>query len=219
MNRVSGRLPVASTRRLSASISSSQRPHSSYSLNVNSNTQLQFDEMLNSHSQLQQQQTIQKNQPIAHLTNCYFDHTVTPSPNLSISATPSSLLVRKQDSWMPTEFVALRNHMPLPPPLPILSYTDHLKSILNNQQHSSSFNSDEASSSILTTYCSSGVSWSPNDTVPISLTTQMIGKPIGIMNNEHGENRVLSHESNLETLNNEKSNLKVVFNINCLTRF
>lgn len=218
MNRLSGRLPVASTRRLSASISSSQRPHSSYSLNVNSTSQ-QPDEISNSSpTQSDQHQINQANQTVINSTNiCYFDHTITPTPpTLSLSTTPSSLLIRKQESSMPPEMVVFRNHMPLPPPPPILSYSDHFKSMIEQQQQqhqhqlSNDLKIDDASPPLSLSNESNVSAWTPNAMAPITVSTQLIGKSMSTLGDEKMQSKALSNESSLDTLR-EKSNFWKIF--------
>lgn len=200
MNRLSGRLPVASTRRLSASISTSQRPHSSYSLNVNSGSSHQTEEgsML---SPIHQHQTYESSQAIVNSTNnCYFDHTITPgsSPLPLLSNTASSLLIRKQDNFTSPDNVVFRNQLPLPPPSPILNYTDHLKSMLQQQQQRlpslKTLNNEEKLISTQNSFNNS--TWSSNIMAPISVTTQLSEKALSSPNEESLQNKILSTESN-----------------------
>lgn len=213
MNRLSGRLPVASTRRLSASISTSQRPHSSYSLNVNSGSSHQTEEgsML---SPIHQHQAYESSQAIVNSTNnCFFDHTITPGssplPLLSNTAASSSLLIRKQDNFTSPDNVVFRNQLPLPPPSPILNYTDHLKSMLQQQQQRlpslKNLNNEEKLISTQNSFNNS--TWSSNIMAPISVTTQISEKTLNSSNEESLHNKILSTESNFGIFR-DRSNLK-----------
>lgn len=223
MNRLSGRLPVASTRRLSASISSnSQRPHSSYSLNVNStssSSQQPTEEAAPTSPGGQQHQ--QQN-------SGYFDHTISPPP-LSLSST--SLLIRKQDTTAaevisPPDAVVFRNqhqyHYNPPPPQPpqpphhyvaqqqpVLSYTEQLKSMLQQQQQNSGFNS--SSTNKVTPVCeethSAGNAWNASVMAPISVSTQIMTKSVNIETTQqtNSANRAVNSSASFENMR-EKCN-------------
>ena len=226
MNRLSGRLPVASTRRLSASISSnSQRPHSSYSLNVNStssgtsSSQQPTDEAAPTSPGGQQQ------------NSGYFDHTISPPP-LSLSST--SLLIRKQDTAAaevitPQEAVVFRNqhqyHYNPPPPQPpqppqpphhyvaqqqpVLSYTEQLKSMLQQQQQNSGFNSSSSTNKVAPV-CeephSAGNAWNASVMAPISVSTQIMTKSVNIETQQsNSANRAVNSSASFENMR-EKCN-------------
>lgn len=227
MNRLSGRLPVASTRRLSASISSnSQRPHSSYSLNVNStssSSQQPTDEAAPTSPGGQQHQQQQN--------SGYFDHTISPPP-LSLSST--SLLIRKQDTAAAEvitspDAVVFRNqhqyHYNPPPPQPpqppqpphhyvaqqqpVLSYTEQLKSMLQQQQQNSGFNS--SSTNKVTPVCeephSAGNAWNASVMAPISVSTQIMTKSVNIETTQqtNSANRAVNSSASFENMR-EKCN-------------
>lgn len=200
MNRLSGRLPIASTRRLSASISSSQRPHSSYSLNMNPNCAQQLDEITKVSIVQQKQQNSHINQPVIQSTNsCYFDHTITPE-NLIYKNSPSSLLISKKDNCVsPNETVVFRDQISLSSPTPILSYTDHLNYTLQTkkqQQTTISQKKDEVPTLNFSGY-------NPKVMTPISITTTNV---ISSITDEISQNKVVSvNEPGLDILQ-EKSN-------------
>lgn len=181
MNRLSGRLPVASTRRLSASISSSQRPHSSYSLNVNSSSsasQNSDEASSNNQSPVQQtqpppQQQQQQQQP---QPTYQFDHALTPTTS------NTSLLIRKQDS---SDMVVLRNHL-----------TDQLKCMLLNKTGG---NSGIESNSIAN-------GWTPPSVMaPISVSTHhLMSKSMHVTASDGNDaplhTRILSNAPSFELL-------------------
>lgn len=202
MNRLSGRLPVASARRLSASISSSQRPHSSYSLNVNATSTQNIDES---------SQRLSQTQHTGSSAMHYFDHTVTPPmPTLSslpqTTPTPpqplakvpaTSLLIRKPESY----------HESSPPANVDLSvYRSQQASQSNTIQlgynnedimNGGECNVDEAMMNIVTCFNSSVMT-------PISVSTQPVNKSLGLFNSELQHNRILSQQAGFDLIR-EKS--------------
>ena len=207
MNKLSGRLPVASTRRLSASISGSQRPHSSYSLNATTtNSQSNNPDNENQHHSIPS--TVHQNQnEQARTSFCTFDHTVTPTlssvPNNL--GTVSSLLMRKQQDTTSTQEstssgsdcssnssgLVYRHNQKVN-----LSYTDQLKSMLlqQQQQHQISNGFSRASEEL---------NWCPSVLAPISVSTQLMSKSM-TMNEPQQQKMMLSGASSYDMLR-EKS--------------
>lgn len=208
MNRLSGRLPMASTRRLSASISSSQRPHSSYSLNMNPNCAQQLDEITKmSIVQQHKQPNIHINQPVIQSTNsCYFDHTITPE-HLIYKNSPSSLLISKKDnSVSPNEMVVFGDQISLSSPTPILNYADHSNYTLQAKQQQQRTSIFQKKNEVSKQNCPS---YNPKVMAPISITTTNLITTSSITD-EINQNKVLSVNEPGPNILQENSNFMFI---------